>query len=235
MCDDEILNQNLREVFSITPGNNVQLFIGEILRAFAGIVDTKDDYTNGHSLRVAKYTKLLTLELGYDEVIAERYYYAALLHDIGKITTPRQILLKDSRLTSDEFATMREHPITGRQILCGVTSMPELAAAAAYHHERPDGEGYPEGLSGSAIPIVARIIAVADTFDAMYSVRPYRERMNFKRSVSIIKNGAGTQFFENVVEAFMRLVAKGKIHPAEDDYGGGCMEDIDNIGKCALA
>ena len=108
--------------------------------------------------------------------------------------------------------------------------MPELAIGAGYHHERPDGKGYPKGVKGDEIPRVAQIIAVADTFDAMYSDRPYRKRMNFEKAVSIIKEVAGTQLTADVVDAFLRLVEKGEFR-AEDDQGGGTTEDIDNIHK----
>ena len=108
--------------------------------------------------------------------------------------------------------------------------MPELAIGARDHHERPDGHGYPKGLKGDEIPRVAQIIAVADTFDAMYSDRPYRKRMNFDKAISIIQEVSGTQLTADVVDAFMRLVEKGEFK-AEDDNGGGTFEDITNIHK----
>ena len=108
--------------------------------------------------------------------------------------------------------------------------MPELAIGAGAHHERPDGRGYPKGLKGDEIPRVAQIIAVADTFDAMYSDRPYRKRMNFDKAISIIKEVSGTQLQEDVVDAFLRLVERGEFR-AEDDEGGGTFEDITNIHK----
>ena len=108
--------------------------------------------------------------------------------------------------------------------------MPELAVGAGAHHERPDGKGYPKGLKSDEIPRVAQIIAVADTFDAMYSDRPYRKRMNFDKAVSIMKEVRGTQLAEDVVDAFLRLVDKGEFR-APDDEGGGTTEDIDNIHK----
>ena len=108
--------------------------------------------------------------------------------------------------------------------------MPELAVGAESHHERPDGKGYPKGLTGDKIPRVAQIIAVADTFDAMYSDRPYRKRMNFEKAVSIIKEVSGTQLTPDVVDAFLRLVERGELRAA-DDTGGGSTEDINNIHK----
>ncbi len=201
--------------------------VREITEAFANVIDMKDDWTKGHSTRVAKYTRMLTLELGYDKDIAERYSRAALLHDIGKIGISKRLLQKDGRLTEAEYDSICEHPTNGYHILKSISVAPELAAAAACHHERPDGTGYPQGLVGDQIPRVAQIIAVADTFDAMYSDRPYRDRMNFNQAVAIIREGSGTQFFTDVVDAFLRLVKKGKFR-ADDDNGGGSFDDIDN-------
>ena len=209
-----------------------QQFVRDIIEAFARFADADDDYTNSHSFRVAYYTRLLAAELGCDEKTIERCYYAALLHDVGKNSIPKHILMKDGRLTDDEFEIMKQHPIHGYEILKTITSAPEIAEAAACHHERPDGKGYPRGLKGDEIPRIAQIIAVADTFDAMYSDRPYRDRMNFEHAVSIIRDGINAQFFEDVVEAFLRLVNKGYFR-AKDDLGGGCTEDITNIASQA--
>ena len=207
-----------------------RLYIREMSEAFARIIDMKDAYTSGHSSRVAYYTKILTRELGYDDDTAERYYNIALLHDIGKIGVPVEVLNKPGRLTDEEFEAIKSHTTLGHDALKGISIMPELATGAWAHHERPDGKGYPQGLHEGEIPRVAQIIAVADTFDAMYSDRPYRKRMNFERAVSIIKEVRGTQLTEDVVDAFLRLVKKGAFRNAKDD-GGGSMEDIDNIHK----
>jgi len=204
--------------------------ISEIVQAFAKVIDMKDNYTNGHSSRVAKYTAMLTRELGYDEDTVEKYYNIAMLHDIGKIAIPQEVLNKPGKLTDREFKIIKSHAAKGYQTLKDISIMPELAVGAGAHHERPDGKGYPKGLKGDEIPRVAQIIAVADTFDAMYSDRPYRKRMNFEKAVSIMTEIKGTQLTEDVVDAFLRLVAQGEfIHP--DDKGGGTMEDIDNIHK----
>ena len=125
---------------------------------------------------------------------------------------------------------IQSHTTAGANVLKDIRIMPELSVGAESHHERPDGMGYPNGLKGDDIPRVAQIIAVADAFDAMYSKRPYRSRMNFKKVVSVIKAGSGTQFAKDVVEAFLRLVDKGEFI-APDDDGGGTVEDIDNIHK----
>ena len=210
--------------------NENKLFIREMIEAFAKTIDMKDKYTNGHSARVAEYTAMLTRELGYDEDTVEKYYNIALLHDIGKIGIPPEVLNKPGKLTDREFNIIKSHAAQGYKVLKDISIMPELAIGAGAHHERPDGKGYPKGLVGNEIPRVAQIIAVADTFDAMYSDRPYRKRMNFDKAVSIIKDVSGTQLTTDVVNAFMRLVKKGEFRDPEDD-GGGSTEDIDNIHK----
>ncbi len=204
--------------------------IREIVEAFAKVIDMKDKYTNGHSSRVAEYTSMLTRELGYDEETIERYYNIALMHDIGKIGVPPEVLNKPGKLTDQEFAVIKSHSALGYNALKDISILPELATGAGAHHERPDGKGYPKGLKGDEIPRVAQIIAVADTFDAMYSDRPYRKRMNFEKVVSIMKEVRGTQLTEDVVDAFLRLVEKGEFRDPNDD-GGGSTEDIDNIHK----
>ncbi|HAE53285.1 MAG TPA: histidine kinase, partial [Ruminococcus sp.] len=150
--------------------------------------------------------------------------------DIGKIGIPDEVLNKPGKLSDEEFQIIKSHTVRGYEALKNISLMPELATGAVAHHERPDGKGYPKGLKGDEIPRVAQIIAVADTFDAMYSNRPYRQRMNFEKAVSIIKDVSGTQLTSDVVDAFLRLVEKGKFR-APDDNGGGSTEDISNIRK----
>ncbi len=209
---------------------NQRTLIREIVEAFAKVIDMKDRYTNGHSARVAKYTAMLTEELGYDDETVEMYRNIALLHDIGKIGISSETLNKPGRLTDEEFKEIKSHSGKGYAVLKDISIMPELAIGARDHHERPDGRGYPKGLKGDEIPRVAQIIAVADTFDAMYSDRPYRKRMNFEKVISIIQEASGTQLQEDVVDAFLRLVERGEFR-AEDDNGGGTFEDITNIHK----
>lgn len=204
--------------------------IREIIESFAQVIDMKDSYTQGHSSRVAKYTKMLAKELGYSEETADQYYNIALMHDIGKIGIPDQLLNKPGKLTDDEYGIIKSHAERGYDVLKSISLMPEIVVGAEAHHERPDGHGYPNGLKGSEIPRVAQIIAVADTFDAMYSDRPYRKRMNFDKAISIIKEASGTQLTSDVVDAFLRLAEKGEFR-APDDAGGGTFDDIDNIHK----
>ncbi|WP_026653850.1 HD-GYP domain-containing protein [Butyrivibrio proteoclasticus] len=183
----------------------------EISEAFAKVIDMKDKYTNGHSERVAKYTALITKEMGYDDETVEKYYRIGLLHDVGKVGIPVAVLNKPGKLTDDEYNEIKAHTTKGHEVLKDVSVAPELAVGALAHHERQDGKGYPNGLSGEEIPQVARIIAVADCFDAMYSDRPYREHLDFEKAISIIKEGSGSQFNPEVVDAFLSLVDKGRI------------------------
>ena len=185
------------------------LFNQAIIGAFANCVDGKDTYTNGHSLRVAKYTRMLAQKLGEDAQTVDKFYNIALMHDIGKIGIPDAILQKPGKLTDEEFDVMKSHPGRGYLILKDVKILEDLAAGARYHHERFDGKGYPDGLRGQNIPWVARIIAVADTFDAMSSTRPYRKRLPEDFIIQEIKNCAGTQFDPAVVEKFLELYNEG--------------------------
>lgn len=146
----------------------------QMVKALVGTIDAKDSYTNGHSTRVAKYSCMLAQRLGYTEEQVQQVEYAALLHDIGKIGVPGSIINKTSGLTDEEYATMKSHPSIGGNILQDITEIPDIAIGARYHHERYDGRGYPDGLSGEDIPEIARIIGVADTYDAMTSNRSYR-------------------------------------------------------------
>lgn len=202
----------------------------EIIEAFAKVVDLKDSYTQGHSFRVAQYTEMLARELGCDDETVEKYHNIALMHDIGKVGIPDSVLNKPGKLTDEEFELIKSHAARGYDVLENISLMPEIAIGARAHHERPDGKGYPQGLKGDELPRVAQIIAVADCFDAMYSNRPYRSRMNFEKAVSIIKEVSGTQLSSEVVDAFLRLAEKGEFRDP-DDHGGGSTESIENIRK----
>ena len=169
----------------------------------------KDNYTRGHSFRVSKYTGLLAERMGYDPEQVHEMRNIALLHDIGKISIPDEILNKQSGLTDEEYAIMKSHASNGYDVLKYVTIMPNLADGAGYHHERLDGKGYPYGKKGDEIPMVAQIIAVADTFDAMYSTRPYRKKMPLMDVVTEIERVAGTQLNSDVVKCLVELANEG--------------------------
>ncbi|WP_407434400.1 HD-GYP domain-containing protein [Treponema sp.] len=147
-------------------------FNKSIIGAFTNCIDGKDAYTNGHSYRVALYTTMLANKLGVkDQETLDKYYNIGLLHDIGKISIPDAILTKPGKLTPEEFDTIKSHAKRGYEILKDVKIQDDIAAGAHYHHERYDGKGYPDGLSDTQIPQIARIISVADAFDAMSSTR----------------------------------------------------------------
>jgi energy-coupling factor transport system substrate-specific component len=200
--------------------------IREITEAFAKVIDMKDKYTRGHSVRVAHYTAMLAREMGCSDDDIEKYYNIALMHDVGKIGIPMEVLNKPGKLDDDEYETIKSHTSLGYETLKDISIMPELAIGAGMHHERPDGKGYPNALKNEEIPLVARIIGVADTFDAMYSNRPYRNRMPFDKVVSIIKEVRGTQLDSEVVDAFLSLVDKGVLKDV-DDRTAGALGDED--------
>ncbi|MCR4891139.1 MAG: HD domain-containing protein [Lachnospiraceae bacterium] len=174
--------------------------------ALASAIDAKDRYTNGHSRRVAEYSLEIAKEAGMSEETCEQVYFAALLHDVGKIGVPIGILSKKSRLTDEEFEQIKLHPVTGGQILSSIRKSPWLSIGACYHHERYNGRGYPEGLKGEDIPELARIIAVADAYDAMTSNRSYRNAIPQKIVREEMVKGIGTQFDPNFAKIMIRLI-----------------------------
>ena len=166
----------------------------QIVMTLAGAVDAKDEYTNGHSLRVAEYAREIARRPGYDEARVRNIYLIGLLHDIGKIGIPDTIITKPEPLTEEEYACIRQHPEKGCRILENIPDFPELAIGAHWHHERYDGGGYPDGLAGTDIPVEARIIAVADSYDAMTSRRSYRGVMPRPLVRAEIEKNLGAQF-----------------------------------------
>ncbi|MBR1628344.1 MAG: HD domain-containing protein, partial [Lachnospiraceae bacterium] len=178
----------------------------QIILALSSAVDAKDEYTNGHSRRVAKYATMIAEVLGKDKTYQQQLYYMGLLHDIGKIGIPDEILHKDSKLTDSEYATIRQHPVMGAKILDQIEEIPQLALGAHYHHERFDGKGYPDGLEGYDIPEQARILAVADSYDAMTSRRTYQDVTSQAFARSEIEGGRGTQFDPKMADAMLTLI-----------------------------
>ena len=192
--------------------NKVKMIAFETVGAIIGLVDAKDDYTDDHSLRVANYSLVIAEELGWSQKAAEDLYYSALLHDIGKVGVHDSILKKAGHLTDNEYAIMKTHTSIGATILKGMSFLENADEGALYHHEKYDGTGYPFGLSGEDIPKNARVICVADSFDAMNSARVYRAKCDKDYILNEIKRGRGTQFDPEVADAFLRCVEKNKIH-----------------------
>lgn len=184
--------------------------IDQSLRTFANIIDAKDKYTNGHSLRVAVYSLELAKKLKLSKEDQERIYDIALLHDIGKIGIPESILNKEGKLTEKEIQTIRRHPTTGGQILKDFTSIPGIGDGAKYHHERYDGTGYNEGLSGNAIPFFARIICVADCYDTMAGGRHYQAKKSREDIIDELNRCSGTQFDPEIAKLMIELIEEGK-------------------------
>ena len=189
--------------------------INESIETFTGFIDAKDPYTNGHSKRVAVYTRQIAKEMGYDGEELDRIYYIALLHDCGKIGIPDNILGKPGRLTDEEFAIMKSHTVHGGEILSSFKSLKNAGEGALYHHERYDGHGYPEGKAGEDIPLIARIICVADSFDAMNSNRVYRNKLTKEKIISEIETNKGLQFDPDIADIMLRLIRAGKIPVGE--------------------
>lgn len=185
--------------------------IMESIETFTGFIDAKDPYTNGHSNRVAEYTKRIASEMGYSGEELDRIYYIALLHDCGKIGVPDNILGKPAKLTEDEFEVIKSHTVCGGEILSSFKSLKDVGEGALYHHERYDGNGYPEGRAGEDIPLIARMICVADSYDAMNSDRVYRKRLSKEKIIEEITECKGKQFDPKIADIALRLIKEGKI------------------------
>ena len=182
----------------------------EMTVALAKTIDAKDRYTSGHSERVAVYSRYIALHAGESKESQEEIYFAGLLHDIGKIGVPRRLINKPTRLTIREFRSIQSHTIIGASILQTIDVLPALAIAAHYHHERYDGQGYPQRLKGDSIPKLARIIAVADAYDAMTSKRSYRDILPQGVARSEIVKGKGLQFDPLYAEVMVDLIDRDK-------------------------
>ncbi|RME07182.1 MAG: GAF domain-containing protein [Anaerolineae bacterium] len=187
-----------------------ELFVNTV-RALVAAIDAKDPYTEGHSQRVSEYSVAMASELDLPPRVVQQVRLGALLHDIGKIGVPDTILRKPDRLTAEEYAEIKKHPLIGAKIIESVHQLEEIVPALAQHHERVDGKGYPLGLEGENISMIARLVAVADTFDALTSERPYRPAMNLEDALDIIRKSAGSQLDARCVDAFFRAYLKGKI------------------------
>src|ERR1700693_1388680 len=191
---------------------NRELFIGSI-RMLAAAIDEKDPYTRGHSGRVAKYSTLIGRELGLSPEELDKLRVAALLHDVGKIGVEDRVLKKPGALTPEEFDLMKQHTVKGANIMRPVSQLKEMLPGIDRHHEHIDGRGYPYGLQGPQIPLMARIIGVADTLDAMTTNRPYQSAMDLDYALGKIKALAGTKFDTVVVNALDAAVTNGKFRP----------------------
>ena len=185
---------------------SVERLVIQMVHALANTIDAKDSYTNGHSTRVAKYSAMIAARMGYTGEKLELLRYTALLHDIGKIGIPEEIINKPSKLTDEEYQIIKTHPVIGSNILKEITEIPDIAIGARWHHERYDGKGYPDGLKGNEIPEIARIIGVADAYDAMTSRRSYRGIIPQETVMGELERGKGSQFDPQIAEIMLELI-----------------------------
>jgi HD-GYP domain-containing protein (c-di-GMP phosphodiesterase class II) len=207
---------------------NKELFIGTI-RTLAETIDAKDPYTKGHAVRVNRYAVIIARELGLPEEEIADIHIASLMHDLGKIGIDDSILKKSGKLTPDEFEVMKSHAARGAQIMMPIKQMHRVLAGVRSHHEKWEGGGYPDGLRGDEIPLMARIIAVADTFDAITTSRPYQRARTFEEALAIVNSSLkGTVLDAKIVEAFNRAYRQGLI-TAESGESGSAADRVEAV------
>lgn len=199
------LQRNLESEVEKKTQENEKLSL-HIVQSLAAAIDAKDTYTNGHSLRVAQYSREIAHRFGYSKKQQDEIYMMGLLHDVGKIGVPDAVINKPNKLTEKEFELIKEHPVKGASILKNIKEMPKLSCGARWHHERYGGGGYPDGLVGTDIPEEARIIAVADSYDAMTSKRSYRDALPQEVVRSEIEKGKGTQFDPVFADIMLQMI-----------------------------
>lgn len=176
-----------------------------LIHSLTSAVDAKDAYTCGHSERVALLTRELARQMRLPEATVDRFYMAGLLHDVGKIGVPERVLQKEGKLTDEEFALIKKHPKIGARILGDIKQIEDIIPGVLHHHERWDGRGYPYGLSGKGIPLMGRVLCLADSFDAMTSSRTYRKALPLEVAIAEIQRSAGTQFDPELAEIFVGI------------------------------
>ncbi len=182
----------------------------EIIRSLAKAVEAKDSYTKGHSDQVAYYAVKLGRKLGLNSDELDKLYWAGIVHDVGKIGIPDNILNKPGKLTDEEFEIMKRHPVIGKEILSQIESLKDIMPIIYHHHERVDGRGYPEKMKGEDIPFLARLISVVDAYDAMTSDRAYRKAMPPSKAAAILEDGAGAMWDEELVDYWLRVLKQEK-------------------------
>ena len=203
--DLDHLQRNLAQEVDKKTKENERLYL-QVVSALASAIDAKDTYTNGHSGRVAEYAREIAWRCGFRGQRLEDLYMMGLLHDVGKIGIPDSVINKPAKLTYEEYNIIKKHPVLGAKILENIKEMPKLSEGARWHHERYDGKGYPDGLAGEAIPEEARIIAVADSYDAMSSHRSYRDPLPQEKVQEEMKKGMGTQFDPRFASIMLQMM-----------------------------
>ncbi len=216
MIELDRLQKNLAEEVEKKTKENEKLFI-HVVSSLAAAIDAKDTYTNGHSGRVAKYAKEIARRTGYTEKEQNDIYMMGLLHDVGKIGVPDAVINKPTGLSDEEFDLIKNHPAMGARILGTIQEMPSLSRGARWHHEKYDGSGYPDGLKGEDIPKEARIIAVADAYDAMTSHRSYRSALTQEKVRSEIVKGKGSQFDPVFADVMLDMIDEDEGYDLKED------------------
>lgn len=215
---DEITKQNSEYMQMLNKKNEqIQEMTTQTITAIANALDAKDTYTEGHAERVSSYSAHIAEKLGMSEEEVRNIRFVALFHDIGKIGVPDSVLNKPGRLSAEEFDQMKQHTVVGGEIIKDLDMIPGVFVGARYHHERYDGTGYPEGLKGAEIPQIARIIAVADAYDAMTTNRIYRNRLTNEQALSELEKGMGTQFDPDAVGALIDMLRTGTLKNLSPD------------------
>lgn len=192
----------------VQQNEKLEKILRQIVMALTGAIDAKDTYTNGHSVRVAEYAAEIARRAGFSTEIQNNIYVMGLLHDVGKIGVPDAIINKPASLTDYEYEQIKNHPVMGARILKNITEFPKLITGARWHHERYDGNGYPDGISGEDIPMEARIIAIADAYDAMSSRRSYRDVLPQEKVRFEMERGKGTQFDPVFADIMLGMIAE---------------------------
>jgi len=191
--------------------SNQGRFEKDMILTMIRILEYHDTYTKGHSKNVATIASLIAEKLGLNDELIRKTYWAALVHDVGKIVVPSSILNKESKLTIEEFEVIKKHPVYGHDFLSTSPELRDLARYVFHHHERWDGKGYPAGISGEEIPLISRIIMVADSWDAMRSDRPYRKGLSKEKAMEEILKHSGAQFDPNIAKVFIKMLTDGEI------------------------
>lgn len=227
---DEITQENRAYVKMLDEKNvEIQKMSLQTIATIANTIDAKDEYTRGHSKRVSEYSALIARELKRPEEEIQNICSIALLHDIGKIGVPDAVLNKPGKLTQEEYQLMKQHTVIGAEILKDIGMLPGIDIGAKYHHERYDGKGYPDGLKGEEIPYIARIIAVADAYDAMTSNRVYRKHLSDEKVLEELKKGVGTQFDPEAARALITLIEEKRLKNISPDTDEPKVDDMSRI------
>lgn len=199
------LQRHLSQEVEKKTEENEKLFL-HVVSSLAEAIDAKDTYTNGHSGRVAEYSREIARRYGYSEKAQSDIYMMGILHDVGKIGVPDEVINKPAKLSDEEYEKIKNHPVMGARILENIKEMPSLVTGARWHHEKYSGGGYPDGLTGNDIPEEARIIAVADAYDAMSSRRSYRDMLPQETVRAEIEKGKGTQFDPKFADIMLNMI-----------------------------